>query len=148
MGRIIKDTFEITKKDLKEFTRDRLRLVTFFIMPIFMMILVGFIFPNQNSLKNIPLGIAIDDQGKIGERLNKVFGELKGENDVKIFEMKKYKGLDEIKDGIKKQEINGGIFIPGDFSKNISENKQTDIVIIQDQSNPQISALEIGRAHV
>jgi len=141
MGRIIKDTFEITKKDLKEFTRDRLRLATFFIMPIFMMILVGFIFPNQNSLKNIPLGIAIDDQGKIGERLNKVFGELKGENDVKIFEMKKYKGLDEIKDGIKKQEINGGIFIPGDFSKNISENKQTDIVIIQDQSNPQISAL-------
>jgi len=136
----IKDILEITKKDLKEFSRDHLRLITFFVMPIFMMIMVGFIFPNQDSLKNIPLGITINDQGKMGEKLINIFEGLKGENDVQVFEIKKYKGLDEIKEGIKKQEISGGIFIPGEFSKNINDNKQTDIVIIQDQSNPQISA--------
>ncbi|PIZ42772.1 ABC transporter permease, partial [candidate division WWE3 bacterium CG_4_10_14_0_2_um_filter_42_8] len=52
-----KDLWQIAKKDLLEFTRDKLRLVTFLIMPMFMMIMTGFIFPNQNTLKNISLGV-------------------------------------------------------------------------------------------
>lgn len=136
----IKDIKEITQKDLKEFIRDRLRLITFFIMPIFMMLLVGFIFPNQNSLKNIPLGIAVKDKGEAGKQLFDIFEKLKTDKDVYVFEVKRYTGLNEIKEGIKKQEISGGVLIPENFTRDLAANKQVEIVIIEDQSNPQISA--------
>jgi len=141
MMQTIKDTFQITKKDLKEFTRDRLRLISFFLMPIFMMILIGFIFPNQNSLKNIPIGIANQDKKKTGEDLEKTIEDLKLVNDTPAFKLKKYSDIEAIKEGIKKQEISGGIVIPSDFSENISKNKESEITIVEDQINPQISAL-------
>jgi ABC-2 type transport system permease protein len=138
---MIKDTFQITKKDLKEFTRDSLRLISFFLMPIFMMVLIGFIFPNQNSLKNIPIGIANQDKGKIGKDLEKTIEDLKLVNNTPAFKLKKYSDIEAIKEGIKKQEISGGIVIPSDFSENISKNKESEITIVEDQINPQISAL-------
>lgn len=136
----VKDTFQIAKKDLLEFIRDRLRIATFFIMPIFMMILVGFIFPSQNSLKNIPIGIASQDQGQIGQQLITAVENLKI-SDNNVFIVKKYDSIDAVKEGIRKQEISGGMDIPSDFSANISANQQETITIIQDQSNPQTSAL-------
>lgn len=141
MKQTIKDTFQITKKDLKEFIRDRLRLITFFIMPIFMMIMVGFIFPNQNSLKNVPIGFSNQDKGKFAEQLIDVIGNLKIAKDNKAFILKQYNNQGLIKEAIKSQEINGGIYIPSDFSEKISDNKQVEIIIIEDQANPQISAI-------
>jgi len=103
----IKDTYQITKKDLLEFVRDRLRIITFFVMPIFMMILVGFIFPSQNSLKNIPIGIANMDKGQIGQKLTEAVQNLKISNNSNAFVVKNYNDTEAIKEGIKKQEISG-----------------------------------------
>lgn len=141
MFQTLKDTYEITKRDLLEFTRDRLRIITFFIMPMFMMILVGFIFPSQNSLKNIPIGIANQDQGQVGQKLTKTIESLVISNDNPAFVVKKYNNIEGIKEGIKKQEISGGLFISDDFSNKLSKNNQSEVVVIEDQSNPQISAL-------
>lgn len=138
---LIRDLCQITKKDLIEFTRDRLRLVTFFVMPIFMMIMTGFIFPNQNTLKNIPIGIAYQNNDEISQKLAKAVADLKLTEDKNAFKIKNYNNIDAIKEGIKKQEISGGIFIPQDFSKKIAQNEQVEITIIEDQANPQISSL-------
>lgn len=141
MMQTIKDTFQITRKDLHEFTRDRLRLITFFIMPMFMMIMVGFIFPSQNSIKNIPIGVVNQDNGVAGESLIKTVENLVISNNTHAFVIKKYSSVEAIKDGIKKQEISGGLFLPSDFSKKLSGNEQAELTIIEDQANPQISAL-------
>lgn len=134
------DLWQIAKKDLLEFTRDRLRLITFFIMPMFMMIMVGFIFPNQNSLKNTSIGIADQDNNEISQQLVTTIENLKiGDNTV--FEAITYKNIDEIKEGIKSQKINGGIDIPAGFSAAILQSQQTTVTIVQDQSNPQISQM-------
>lgn len=137
----IKDLWQIAKKDLLEFIRDHLRLVTFFIMPIFMMIMVGFIFPNQNTLKNLPIGIANQDNQEISQKLVETVSNLKLTENNSAFKAKNYSNLDEIKEGIKKQDISGGLFIPSDFSKKISQNEQVEITVIEDQSNPQISQM-------
>ena len=137
----IKDLWQIARKDLLEFTRDRLRLITFFIMPIFMMILVGFIFPNQNSLKNTSIGIANQDTGQIGQQLVLAISGLKLSDDNLAFQIKNYSDAEAIKNNIKKQKIFGGIAIPADFSVKISQNQIAEVVIIQDQSNPQISQM-------
>lgn len=140
MLKIIRDTWAIARKDLLEFTRDRLRLVTFVIMPIFMMVLTGFIFPSQNSLKDIHIGIADQDNTATSQELIQVVTDFKT-NGNKVFTVETYSGIDTIKDGIRKQEISGGLTIPKGFSQNIANNYQVEVTVVQDQSNPQISQL-------
>lgn len=137
----IRDTWHIAKKDLLEFTRDRLRLVAFFIMPIFMMIMTGFIFPNQNSLKNIPIGIVNQDSGQMSQQLTATILNLKLSEETSVFKIKLYNDLELLKDGIKKQEISGGLFIPNNFSEKLTQNEQVEATIVEDQSNPQISQM-------
>lgn len=140
---VFKDLWQIAKKDLLEFTRDRLRLVTFFIMPMFMMIMVGFIFPNQNTLKNVPIGIANQDNGQISQQLVSTITNLKLSPDKPdlAFEVKTYNSVDAIKEAIKSQAVSGGIDIPADFDQKITGSEQAQVVIVQDQSNPQISQM-------
>jgi len=141
MLRIIFDLWQITKKDLLEFSRDRLRLLTFIIMPIFMMMLVGFIFPNQNSLKNVPLGIANQDNGEFSQKLEQTFSELKLAENQQTFKIKKYADLEQLKEAIRKQEVAGALFIPALFSESIAQNKQAEVIVVEDQANPQIGQM-------
>ena len=136
----IKDLWQITKKDLLEFSRDRIRLVTFVIMPIFMMVLTGFIFPSQSSVKNIPIGIANQDSA-IGQKIVDAISNLEITSGTRAFVIKNYDNVDAIKDAIKKQEINGGVVIPDNFETEIATNAPAEVTIVQDQSNPQISAI-------
>lgn len=141
MKEMISHIWQIAKKDLIEFSRDRIRLVTFMIMPIFMMVLTGFIFPSQTALKNVPIGVVRLDNDQTSEQLIKALKNLSMKNREPAFNVKTYQSEDEVKEGIKKQEINGGLIVPEDFSAQLSRNEQAQIIIIQDQSNPQISAI-------
>ena len=73
--RTLSDIWQICKKDLTEFPRDRMRLVVFLIMPIFMMILTGFIFPNQSSIKDIPIGI-VNSDSEVGSQLKESLSNI------------------------------------------------------------------------
>jgi len=141
--RTFSDLWQIAKKDLIEFTRDRLRLVTFLIMPMFMMIMVGFIFPNQNTLKNVPIGLANEDGGQVSQQLVSAITNLKLSPDKPdlAFEVKTYDNAEAIKNAIKSQQISGGLDIPADFDQKITTNGQAQVTIVQDQSNPQISQM-------
>jgi ABC-2 type transport system permease protein len=138
--RTLFDLLHIAKKDLLEFVRDRTRLVTFVIMPIFMLIMVGFIFPSQTSIKNINIGVA-NQAGTAGSQLVKIVSNLEVTAGSKAFNVHNYNSEDAIKTAIRNQSINGGIFIPANFGTTIKSGKQANVVIVQDQSNPQISAI-------
>jgi ABC-2 type transport system permease protein len=140
-GQIIIDSLRMARKDLLDFSRDRMQLVFFIIMPIFMMIMTGFIFPSQNSLKEIPLGIANQDKGAMSATLTQVLAEMKISNGAKIFTLKTYQDSDALKEAIRAQHINGGVSIPSDFTSQIQNNQLATISIIPDQSNPQISQI-------
>ncbi|MBP7733582.1 MAG: ABC transporter permease [Caldisericia bacterium] len=136
--RTLSDIWQICKKDLTEFPRDKMRLVVFLIMPIFMMILTGFIFPNQSSIKDIPIGIVNSDP-KVGNQLKEALSNIEMTKGNKAFIVKEYKTVDQVKEAIKKQDVNGALIIPEDFSNVITSSKQAKITIIEDQSSPQIS---------
>lgn len=137
----IKDALEITKKDLIEFSRDKIRLITFFIMPLFMMLMVGFIFPNQNTIKDIPIGVTNYEKNNLSDEFLKILSELSLNKKDKAFKLKYYKNLEAIKGGIKKQEIHGGIYLPKEFTQKIKNNEEVEIIIIKDEANPQISTI-------
>lgn len=134
------DLFNIAKKDLLEFVRDRARLITFIIMPIFMLVMVGFIFPSQASIKNIKIGIANQD-GVTGQKLVDVITNLEVTSGTKAFQVKTYNSVDEIKNAIRSQQVNGGVYIPSEMDKDLASGKQANVTIVQDQSNPQVSAI-------
>lgn len=136
--RTLGEIWQICKKDLTEFPRDKMRLVVFLIMPIFMMILTGFIFPSQSSIKDIPIGVVNSDQ-QFGKQMVEMLSSMEMTKGSKSFIVKEYQSLDAVKEGIKKQEVNGGLVIPDDFSKVLMGSKQTKVTIIEDQSSPQIS---------
>jgi ABC-2 type transport system permease protein len=61
---LISHTFRIAWKDLTELYRNRLGLVLLVLMPLFMMVMVGFIYPSSNSLPtNLPVALANEDTG-------------------------------------------------------------------------------------
>ncbi len=139
---IFKDLWQIAKKDLLEFTRDRLRLVTFFIMPMFMMIMVGFIFPNQNSLKNTKIGVANQDGSSLSTQLVSAVSNFKLSGSTSTaFKVSDYNDISAVKDAIKSQKASGGLVIPADFSQTIAAGSQATVTIVEDQSSPQISQM-------
>ena len=47
---VINHSFRIAKKDLTELFRNRLGLVLLIVMPLFMMVMVGFIYPSNGTI--------------------------------------------------------------------------------------------------
>ena len=141
----LKNTLQIAGKDLLDFARNRMELIAFIIMPIFMMIMTGYIFPSEQSLKNISLGVVQNDTGKLSQDIIRVLKEIKmGEEDEKVFVLQSMANLPKAKEELKKGDLNAILTIPGDFSSSIEKGEQGVLTLITDQSNPQISSLLTG----
>jgi ABC-2 type transport system permease protein len=139
--KVIMHSYRLGVKDLKVFARDRLRLITFVIMPIFLMVLTGYVFPNQNALKDAPLGVVNLDQGPIGTQIVSALEQPTSGQGGNLLKLTYIGSEAEAEQQIKDQIINGAIVIPADFSAKIAADQQATITIITDQSNPQISLL-------
>ncbi|HYM40320.1 MAG TPA: ABC transporter permease, partial [Thermoplasmata archaeon] len=59
--RVLRHSGWIAWKDLLEFSRSKLRLVMLVLMPLFMMVMVGYIFPSGTSISNQPVAISNQD---------------------------------------------------------------------------------------
>jgi len=141
-----KNTLQIAGKDLLDFFRNRMELVAFIIMPIFMMVMTGYIFPSGTSLKNIAMGVVENDKGEISQNIVAVLENMKldGKNDS-IFLLERQPGnLEGAKEELKKGNLNAILIIPEDFSSDIEESRQGILTLIIDQSNPQISSILTG----
>ena len=137
-------SYRLGVKDLLVFARDRLRLVTFVIMPIFMMVMTGYVFPTENALKNAPLGVVNLDQGPLGAQIISALNQPTSGQGKKLLKLT-YLGSETAADQqIREQEINGAIVIPADFSSKIAAGEQATIATITDQANPQISMMMSG----
>ncbi|MBA7643157.1 putative multidrug ABC transporter permease YbhR [subsurface metagenome] len=141
-----KNMLQIAGKDLLDFFRNRMELVAFIIMPIFMMVMTGYIFPSGTSLKNIALGVVENDKGEISQNIVTVLEDMKlGEKNDNIFLLERQPGnLEGAKEELKKGNLNAILIIPEGFSSDIKESRQGILTLIIDQSNPQISSILTG----
>lgn len=136
--RTLRHSMWICGKDLLELFRNRLGLVMLILMPILMMVMVGFIFPSGTSLSNTPVAIANLDDGPGGTAF---ISALEGiNNQTGMFNLRTAVDFDEIKVLIQEGEISAGIIIPENFTIDLLMGKQVNISLIVDQSNPQMSA--------
>ena len=60
---VLQHSYRIAKKDLTELFRNRLGLVLLIVMPLFMMVMVGFIYPSNGTATNLQVGLVNNDSG-------------------------------------------------------------------------------------
>jgi ABC-2 type transport system permease protein len=140
---LVSNSLRIAWKDLMELFRNRLGLVMLVLMPIFMMGMVGYIFPSNNSLNHVPVALANQDAGFDGSTVgSQVFlTALNGINDqTGMLDISNATNLDALKESVQKGEIQGGLVIPSNFTQCILSGQQGTLIIVTDNSNPQVSA--------
>lgn len=134
---VLRHSLWICWKDLLEFSRSKLRLVMLVMMPLFMMVMVGFIFPSGSSISNTPIALANNDTGSLGASFVQQLEVIN--NQTGMMKLSTATNFDDIKTKLQNSEVNGGIIIPENFSSNILAGKQGEIIVVIDQSNPQMS---------
>jgi ABC-2 type transport system permease protein len=140
---LMSNSLRVAWKDLMELFRNRLGLVMLVLMPIFMMGMVGFIFPSNNSLNHVAVGLANQDTPFGGSTVgSQVFlTALNGiNNQTGMMDISNATDLATLKDSVQRGELEGGIVIPSNFTQSILSGQQGTLIIVTDNSNPQISA--------
>jgi ABC-2 type transport system permease protein len=148
---VLRHSSWICWKDLLEFSRSKVRLVMLVVMPLFMMLMVGFIFPSGTSISNQPVAIANLDTGAtvmvnntpVPVHLGNTFvSDLSLiNNKTGMMQMSSSTGFNDIKSRIQDGSITGGIILPQNFTSDMLRGLQGDVILVTDQSNPQISAI-------
>jgi len=140
---MISHSFRIAWKDLLELFRNRMGLVLLILMPIFMMTMVGFIYPSETSISNVSIALVNEDEGFGNYSASSTFiMALDSINsNTGMMTLTDASNLDDIRDLIQTGDAEGGIIISSDFTSNLMSGKQGTITIVTDQSNPQMSAM-------
>jgi ABC-2 type transport system permease protein len=134
---VIRHSAWICWKDLLEFSRSKLRLIMLVLMPLFMMVMVGFIFPSGNSISDTPIALVNNDTGALGSTFVTQLETIN--NKTGMMKLSDATDFNDIKTKLQNNDINGGIIIPENFSSEIMAGRQGLITIVIDQSNPQMS---------
>ena len=134
---LIRHSGWICWKDLLEFSRSKLRLIMLVLMPLFMMVMVGFIFPSGESISDTPIALVNNDTGSIGSSFLTQLRAIN--NQTGMMDLHAAQDFNDIKNQLQNNEISGGIIIPENFSSEIQAGHQGTITIVIDQSNPQMS---------
>jgi ABC-2 type transport system permease protein len=139
---VFQHSFRIAWKDLTELFRNRLGLVLLIVMPLFMMVMVGFIYPSNSTLTDLKVGFVNEDAG-----FNGVFAPSQGfidglntiNNQTHLLILTNVSNKSDITDMVQRGQLQGGIILPSNFSESLMTGKQGTLIIVSDDSNPQIS---------
>ena len=140
---LLSHSFRITWKDLMELFRNKMMLVMLVLMPLFMMVMVGFIYPSNNTISNVHVAVANQDAGFEGSTVGSqtFLAVLNGiNNNTGMLVITNASSIDSIKDMVQKGDVESGIVLPSNFTKSILSGQQGTVIIVTDNSNPQISA--------
>ncbi|MEJ2126790.1 MAG: ABC transporter permease, partial [Candidatus Bathyarchaeota archaeon] len=141
--KMFSNSLQIAWKDLMELFRNRMGLVLLILMPVFMMTMVGYIYPSETTLNEVPIAVVNEDAGFGGVNLGSTFlSTLNMINDnASMVTIINAESLEDIRQMIETGDAEGGIVISSDFSSNIVNGQQGTVTIVTDPSNPQLSTM-------
>jgi len=141
---MISHSFRIAWKDLLEIFRNRMGLVLLILMPIFMMVMVGYIYPSDNSMSNVTIALVNDDTGYDGftnasSTLSAILENTS--SSIDWMSLNTASSFDEVREMIQRGDVDAGIVISSNFSSSVMNGQQGTITLVTDQSNLQMSSL-------
>ena len=140
---IVQHSYRIAKKDLTELFRNRLGLVLLIVMPLFMMIMVGFIYPSNGTISDLKIGLVNEDSpfnSSTAPSQALLMGLTQINDQTHMLVITNVSSQGDLKDLVQRGELEGGILIPSNFSQSLLTGQQGTLIIVSDESNPQISA--------
>lgn len=139
----IHDSLWIARKDLLDIFRNRMGLMMLIIMPLFMMVMVGYIFPSNSGMSHVPVALANLDTVQGNASLSTQFvTQLQAVNNkTGMMDLSTASSADDVKSSIKNGQQSAGIIIGSNFTSNLKSGNQADVTIVVDQSNPQTASL-------
>ncbi len=143
---VLENSLRIAWKDIRAMSRMKGVMVMLILMPIFMMVMVGFIYPSGSSVDMSSLKVQVINQdiGYNNVSLSGIFTSaftVANNNSTKMQLFTGANGTNEdtLKDSIKQGDFDAGIIIPENFTYCILTKQKVNITVITDNSNPQIS---------
>ncbi len=141
---LLSHSFRIAWKDLVELKRNRFGLVLLIVMPLFMLALVGFIYPTSgSSVSNVPVAVVDLDTGYHNSTIGSqtfvsVLDQINGKTGM--MKLSSVPSVSDVRTSIQSGKLEGAIIIPSNFTQSLLSGKQGAVTIMTDQSNPQVSA--------
>lgn len=124
----MKYAVQIAIKDLKYFFRSKTAIFAFLAMPIFMMLITGYIFPKVQSGNNIKVAVYSLDKGF------KKMIESKGSENFIFVESE-----EELREALLEERVDAALVIPEGFLTAVLRKQEVSIKLIPSPSNPQIA---------
>ncbi len=126
-------------------TRNRMQLVLMIIMPLLLLIMFGFIYPNTTDMpQNMP--VALIDLSHSGDSASFIAQLQTMSNDSVKMVFKTVDSVDEAREMINRNEIHGAIIIPASFESDVAQGATANVTVLYDNSNPQVSAQVLAEA--
>lgn len=141
---LLSHTFRIAWKDILELYRNKFGLVLLILMPLFMMAMIGFIYPSSaTSGNNLPVGVVNLDTGFQNSTVASqtfISALQQINNKTSMFKLTSVASVSALKNSIETGNLEGGIIIPSNFTASLLGGQQGVVTIMSDTSNPQVSA--------
>lgn len=117
---------------------EKQNIISFILGPIIGILLVSFVY-SKVFVENIPFGVVDLDNSSLSRS---IIQQLKNHPGLKVNYYTDSEA--ELENAIKKKQVNGGIVIPEDFSKNLSLKKSPNALILVDGTNMLIGGNALG----
>ena len=139
----IRHALWIAWKDLLDISRNRMGLVMLILMPLFMMGMVGYIFPSNSGMSNVPVALVNLDAAQGNASLSTKFvAQLNAlNNKTGMMDLSTVGSATDVKSNIQNGQQSAGIIIGSNFTSDLKTGKQADVTLVLDQSNPQTASL-------
>jgi len=118
-------------------------LVMLILMPLFMMGMVGYIFPSNSGMSNVPVALVNLDAAQGNASLSTKFvAQLNAlNNKTGMMDLSTVGSATDVKSNIQNGQQSAGIIIGSNFTSDLKTGKQADVTLVLDQSNPQTASL-------
>lgn len=128
----ISDVLRIAQKDLTEFSRSKMRMASFMLMPIILIALFGFMFPGTGSIGHIPLAVVDQASSGPGAAFAEAFSQVSSSSGQ--LRLTYYATLEQAKQAVVGGSASGVLIIYPNYPA------QGSVVLIVDNTDPTVAA--------
>jgi len=125
-------------------------VVAFAAMPILMMSMFGFMFPQTGSsnpysgkisspYENVPMALIVDDTGHLGREISAQFTQMA--YSTKLFKVQDFKSYTLARDQLVAGTLKAIVVIPAGLTSSLASRRQATVQVTVDDTNPQMASI-------
>jgi ABC-2 type transport system permease protein len=127
--------YKISVREIKRIGKSKTLYLLLIILPILLFIFLSFIYKNGVA-RDLPVAVFDEDRSELSRLITRSIDATASMQVIKSFN-----SIDEIKSGFRKGLIQGAVYFPADFEKNVKTGKNSTVVVFKNTSSLVIGNL-------